>query len=76
MFVKTHENSLINFDGIMCCDIVKIREVATIKAKSHNGYDFEIYRGTFENTETAFDNLTEAIIKGASLIDFSGRNND
>lgn len=73
MFIKTQSGTILNFDRLICCDVVECREIATIKAKI-NDLDFEIYQGTFEDAHEAFHTIEEGLIKGASLIDFSKEN--
>ena len=72
MFVKTQSNTLINLDRATCLDLLKYlnRDCATIKVKI-DGCDFDIYTGTTEEAENAFHTLEEALIHGASFVDYS-----
>lgn len=72
MFIKTQEGTLLNFDKITCCDVLENYRLGTASIKTKlDGMEFEIYHGSSTSVEDAFNTLTEGIVKGASLIDFS-----
>lgn len=72
MFIKTQNETILNLDRVICCDILKSlnRNYADIRAIS-DGHEFEIYSGTPADVEDAFYTIQEGLTKGASFIDFS-----
>lgn len=72
MFIKTQNNTLLNMDRVTCMDILKSinNYHAEIRAKADE-FEFEIYGGDINDVEDAFYTIQEALINGASFIDFS-----
>lgn len=72
MFVKTQDNSIVNMDKVIFAQVGKYlnRDMGTLNLQME-GYCMEAYRGTIEEAEDAFNTLTEGLIHGATLIDYS-----
>ena len=72
MFVITQTNTVLNLNNMTCLDVIKYLncDKADIKTKIDN-YEFTIYTGTIEDTESAYHNIIEGLIHNATLIDFS-----
>ena len=73
MFIVTQSGTILNCDKMICMDLIPYNRNNTgvIKFKSE-GYDFDIYSGIKSDAEDAMHTIKEGLIKGATLIDFSG----
>ena len=70
MFIKTKNGSIVNMDKVVYAQVVKYINVATLDLHMDN-LCIEAYKGTVEDVEEAFQILTEGLMHGASLIDYS-----
>ena len=72
MFVKTQEGTIVNMDNVAFANVVKYinRDKGELTLYL-DGMTFQAYVGTIEDAEDAFHTLEEALIHGASFIDYS-----
>ena len=72
MFVKTQEGTIVNMDSVAFSNVVKYinRDKGELTLYL-DGMTFQAYVGTIEEAEDAFHTLEEALIHGASFVDYS-----
>lgn len=72
MFVKTQEGSIVNMNSVAFSNVVKYinRDKGELTLYL-DGMTFQAYVGTIEEAEDAFHTLEEALIHGASFVDYS-----
>ena len=75
MFIITQNGTILNCDRMTCMGLIlhNISNTGVIKFKS-NDIDFDVYSGLKADAEDAMHTIKEGLIKGATLIDFSGDN--
>ena len=72
MFVKTQEGTIVNMGSVAFSNVVKYinRDKGELTLYL-DGMTFQAYVGTIEEAEDAFHTLEEALIHGASFVDYS-----
>ena len=75
MFIVTQEKELLNSEHVVKFITIKnsddYQRPSKLFAILKEYSDVEIYQGTQEKVETAMDNLIEAFMSNATLIDYS-----
>lgn len=72
MFIKTQDNQIVNMDKVIFVQVGKYLNKDRGQLNLHmDGMCISAYEGTIDDAEGAFTTLEEALIKGASFIDYS-----